>query len=45
MYTYMNRKHVGIRSSPRSFWTTIRVARKLMVVGAANTVPKKSLSA
>ena len=45
MYTYMDRKRVRIRSSPRSFWTTIRVTRKLMVAGAAITVPKKSLSA
>ena len=44
MYTYMDRKRVRIRSSPRSFWTTIRVTRKLMVAGAAITVPKKSLS-
>ena len=38
MYTHMDRKHVRIRSSPR---TTIRVTRKVMVAGAANTVPKK----
>ena len=45
MYTYMDRKRIRIRCSPRSFWTTIRVTRKLMMAGAAITVPKKSLSA
>ena len=45
MYTYMDRKHVRIWSSPRSFWTTIRVTREVMVAGAANTVPKESLTA
>ena len=44
MYTYMDRKRVCIRSSPRTFYTTIRVTRKLMVAGAAITVLKKSLS-
>ena len=45
MYTYMDRKHVRIWSNPWSFWTTICVTRKLIVTGAANTEPKKSLSA